>query len=153
MKRKQYRFMGTDSRFVPNLEYTLHEISDKSGLPHSAVRMRLYYQDSFDDGHLRELKPGNNGPKQTLAERNRAQTVRAGIIKQCVISETQYLVRGHPVAEIKVANWLESVMYNSCEFWLKMDKLTVSEIITLAVKAEPDDYLWQRRQVKVQSLA
>lgn len=152
MKKKQYRFMGTDPRFQPGEEYTLYDISEQTGLPRSAVTMRLRRLDSFEDRHLQELNQ-RYSRKHTLAEKEHAKKVKADIIKHCVISETQYLVIGHPVAEIQVANWLESVMYNSREFWLKMDKLTVSEIITLAVQAEPVGHLWQRRKVEVESLA
>lgn len=154
MKRKQYRFMGTDPRFQPGEEYTINGICDLTGLPNSAVRMRVMGLDSFDNGHLVPLnKRYSHVVKRTLAEKDNAKKVRADIIKHCVISETQYLVSGHPVAEAQVSNWLDSVMNNSREFWLTMDKLTVSEIITIAVKGEPDDYLWQRRKVEVNSLA
>jgi hypothetical protein len=155
MKKKQYRFMGTDPRFQPGEEYTLYDICDHTGLTRSAVRMRLMGLDSFEDRHLLKLHERYSRimPKRTLAEQEHAKKVKADIIKHCVISETQYLVLGHPVAEIQVANWLDSVMNNSRDFWLKMDKLTVSEIITLAVQAEPVDHLWQRRQLEVEALA
>ena len=155
MKSKKYRFMGTDSGFQPGGEYTINEICEQTGLPHSAVRMRVRGLDSFDDLHLQKLNQRYSRimPKRTLAEKDHVKKVRADIIKHCVISETQYLVLGHPVAETQVANWLDSVMNNSRDFWLKMDKLTVREIVTLAVTAELDDYFWQRRQLEVESLA
>ena len=155
MKKKQYRFMGTDPRFQPGEEYTLYDISEQTGLPRSAVTMRLRRLDSFEDRHLLKLNERHSRimPKRTLAEQEHAKKVKADTIKHCVISETQYLVLGHPVAEAQVANWLDSVMNNSRDFWLKMDKLTVREIVTLAVTAELDDYFWQRRQLEVESLA
>ena len=99
MKKKQYRFMGTDPRFQPGEEYTLYDISEQTGLPRSAVTMRLRRLDSFEDRHLQELNQ-RYSRKHTLAEKEHAKKVKADIIKHCVISETQYLVIGHPVAEI-----------------------------------------------------
>ena len=129
MKSKKYRFMGTDSGFVPGGEYTINEICSQTGLPHSAVRMRVLGLDSFDDLHLQKLNQRYSRimPKRTAAEKDHVKKVRADIIKHCVISETQYLVLGHPVAETQVSDWLDSVMNNSRDFWLKMDKLTVRD--------------------------
>jgi hypothetical protein len=61
MKSKKYRFIGTDPRFQPGEEFAINDICGQTGLPHSAVRMRLTGLDSFDDCHLQKLNQRYSG--------------------------------------------------------------------------------------------
>ena len=125
---KYYTFTGDDPRFTRGKAYRAREIAEKLGCNISAIHARLKHLDVFDDIHLRPV-----GPAKSKGPNEPAGKARAASIKSCVISETQYLVSKHPRARRLVLAWLKSVANNDDAFWIRLDKLSLEEIITMAV--------------------
>jgi hypothetical protein len=125
---RYYEFTGNDPRFTVGKAYRAKEIAERLGCNISAIHARLKHFDVFDDIHLRPVSPAKStGPNEPAGK------ARADIIKSCVISETKYLVSKHPEALRSVLAWLKSVANNDNAFWIRLDKLSLEQIITMAV--------------------
>jgi len=127
---REFQYIGSTNKFVVGECYTIKQIRESTGLTDNVIRCRVQYGNEFDDGML---LPRDARPK-TLKKRSLTQRAhRATIIKNAVISETQYLTQDDPVASAKVKNWIKVAIQKPVDFWLAIDSLLLSQIIKIAV--------------------
>jgi|TARA_B110000879_G_C11130641_1_gene495871 hypothetical protein len=135
---REFTYTGTSEMFITGQRYTIKKIIQATGLTDNVIRNRLQYGNEFDDSML---LPRDSRPK-TLKKRSVAQKAhRATIIKNAVITETEYVLRFKPAAMAKVKIWLKDAIKKPVDFWLEIDNLLLSQIIKVAVnyKAKPDE--------------
>ena len=127
---REFQYIGSAGKFVAGECYTIKQIRESTGLTDNVIRCRVQYGNKFDDDMLR---PRDYRPP-TIKKKSPAQkNQRASIIKNAVISETQYLTQDDPVALAKVKNWLKVAIQKPVDFWLAIDSLLLSQIIKIAV--------------------
>ena len=134
-KAKVFLFKGTDLRFVNGTKYTISKISKILKVTDGLVRGRIFHLGAFDDTHLRNRK-SNARRGMTKSELAIFHTKKARIVKSCVFSETRFLVASDPKKLKKVNSWLDSVYKEGEDFWLSMDRLTLGEILKIAINKD-----------------
>ena len=127
---REFQYIGSAGKFVVGEWYTIKQIRESTGLTDNVIRCRVQYGNKFDDDMLRprDYRPATI-KKKSPAQKNQ----RARIIKNAVISETQYLTQDDPVASAKVKNWIKVAIQKPVDFWLAIDSLLLSQIIKIAV--------------------
>jgi len=138
VQAREFTYTGASEMFITGERYTIKKIMQATGLTDNVIRCRLQYGNEFDDSML---LPRDSRPK-TLKKKSVAQRAhRATIIKNAVITETEYVLRFQPAAMAKVKIWLNDAIKKPVDFWLKIDDLLLSQIIKIAVnyKSKPGD--------------
>lgn len=135
---REFTYTGTSEIFITGETYSIKKIMQATGLSDNVIRCRVQYGNEFDDGMLlpRDARP-KAPKKRSVAQRAH----RATIIKNAVITETEYVLRFQPAAMAKVKIWLKDAIKKPVDFWLDIDNLLLSQIIKIAVnyKSKPGE--------------
>ena len=131
VRNRQFLYTGNACYLTNGRLYNVNQISEATGIGVNAIRCRLQYCDEFGDDRLfaENSRGFTGGTKKPL----NAIEHRARIVRNAVISETEYITAPDPVANKKIRRWIAAVLKNPDRFWIRLDDLLLSQIIKIAM--------------------